>query len=179
MSRDWVEEVLDRCRLGDSYRRQRALVLWQEVVGERLAGLTRAARFARGTLWVEVRSPAAAQELGYVKEECLRRLNERLGEDAVREVHFVPGRFDASPEATVVRIDAQDESRARSLFQEVGDPALRAGFERLYVTLARRERSLLAAGGRACPECGVVFVGLERTCPGCRMGGIAQEKRKD
>jgi hypothetical protein len=179
MSTNWVEEVLERYRLKEAYADQRALALWEEIVGTRIARLTRAVRCSSGTLWVEVSSPAVAQELSYLKEEYQHRLNNLLAKETVSGIRFIPGRFDHERVPVEVRLSEEDISESRSLFQEVEDEALRLSFEELYLTLLKRERSLLQSGGRRCPQCGVAFTGEGESCPGCRMSGIADTKGKD
>jgi len=179
MSNNWVEEVLGRYRLEDEYAQQRTLVLWEEVAGPRIVRFTRAVRFQAGTLWVEVSSPAVAQELSYLKEEYRCRLNDLLPEGTVCGIRFIPGQFDQERIRVKVELREEDFKESRSLFQEVQDDVLRRSFERLYLTLLRRERSLLQSGGKPCPRCGVVFVGEKESCPGCRAGGIADTKGKD
>ena len=179
MSTNWVEEVLSRYCLEREYSQQRALVLWEEAVGTNVARFTRAVRLSLGTLWVEVSSPAVAQELSYLKDEYRRRLNDLLLAETVHDIRLVPGRF--VQESLPVKVDLSDEdvSESMALFQDIADATLRQSFERLYLTVLKRERSLLRSGGRQCPRCGVIFAGVEESCPGCRMGGIAEKKGTD
>ncbi len=179
MSNNWVEEVLDRYRLRDEYTQQRALTVWDDVAGNRIARLTRAIRFQAGVLWVEVSSPAVAQELSYLKDAYRVRLNELLPQETVQNIRFIPGRFEQERTCVSVRLSETDLEESRSLFQEVEDSVLRQAFERLYLTLLKREKALLQSGGKRCPRCGVAFVGREENCAGCRIGGIADTKGKD
>lgn len=175
----WVEHVLERYQLGEEYSRQRVLLLWRGVVGEKIAKLSRALRLCGTTLWIEVSSPTVAQELSYLKDEYVRRLNERLGEETVNSIRFVPGLFPVQLEKTDVQISEDDRRQARVLFENLSEASLRDSFVELYLTLLRRERTLLASGGTRCSSCGVVFTGEGHRCAGCRLGGIADPKRKD
>lgn len=166
---NWVEEVLRRYNLGKDYSQQRALVLWEEVVGERIARLTRAERFAGKTLWVAVASSTVAQELSFFKDHYIERINGLLGEEILHEIRFVPGRFESAVQRRPVKLSATDREAAHSLFSQLTDPRLRRSFERLYLTLREREAALLASGARGCPHCGVVFTEPGEICPGCRF----------
>jgi predicted nucleic acid-binding Zn ribbon protein len=66
----------------------RAVEEWPHWVGPRVARHTRAVAFRDGTLVVEVEGSAWMQELGFLKREILRTLNERLGADLVRDIRF-------------------------------------------------------------------------------------------
>lgn len=66
----------------------RAVEGWPEWVGPRVARHSRAVAFRDGTLVVEVEGSAWMQELGFLKREIVRTLNERLGADLVRDIRF-------------------------------------------------------------------------------------------
>lgn len=67
--------VLDRTGIRTQLERVEALSRWDEVVGERIAGVTRAKSVSGATLFVEVRSSAWLMELNTMKQEILKRLN--------------------------------------------------------------------------------------------------------
>ncbi|MCK4600106.1 DUF721 domain-containing protein [Candidatus Bipolaricaulota bacterium] len=176
---NWTEEVLRKCNLWKDYSQQRALLFWEDVVGERIARLTRAERFTAGTLVVNVTSSTVAQELSFFKERYIERINELLGEGILREIRFVPGRFEKTVPRKLGGPSASDREAARATFSQLMDPQLRRSFERLYLALLQREKALLAGGAKRCLRCGVVFRGQGETCPGCRFGGIEDTQRTD
>ena len=176
---NWVEEVLRRYNLHQEYSCQRVLVLWDTVVGEQTARVSRADRFANGTLWVSTSSSTVAHELSFFASRYVDRLNSLLGTQTVRNLRFVPGHFDRPTPIKRPPVSVDDREEAQRQFSAVADPTLRRLFERLYLTSRQREAALLAAGGRRCPRCGVVFVGEEGSCPGCRFDEIETEKRTD
>ncbi len=67
---------------------QELLGRWNEVVGERIAGVAQPSGVARGVLYVEVRSSAWMSELNLMKSELLRRLNAGAGEGRVERIVF-------------------------------------------------------------------------------------------
>lgn len=85
-----LRDLLARLRLESPMHGWKAVELWPEVVGERVASRTRAISFREGTLVVEVASAAWMQELGYLKRRLIDDLNRQLGEDAIREVRLIP-----------------------------------------------------------------------------------------
>jgi len=70
----------------------RAVSEWPAVAGERIARRTRAANFRDGVLTIEVEGSAWLHELGFLKRDLVRRANEHLGAQRVREVRFVLAR---------------------------------------------------------------------------------------
>ena len=65
---------------------------WDDVVGPRLARHTKALAFRDGTLSVEVEGSAWMHEMGFLRRDLIRRLNERLGDALVRDLRFVVAR---------------------------------------------------------------------------------------
>ena len=70
----------------------RAVSEWPALAGERVALHSRATGFHDGTLTVEVEGSAWMQELGFLKRELVRRVNEHLGAEIVRDVKLTVAR---------------------------------------------------------------------------------------
>ena len=80
--------VLQRLGLSREMTGWQAVAAWPELVGPRVASHARAVAFRDGTLHVEVEGSAWMQELGYLKRDLVRRINQQLGSENVREVRF-------------------------------------------------------------------------------------------
>jgi predicted Zn-ribbon and HTH transcriptional regulator len=175
----WVQEILGKYNLGGEFKYQQILLFWDRVIGDQLRPLTRALRFTRGTLTVEVASPSIAQELSFLKERYITRLNDLAGEPILCEIRFIPGRFQRTPKRKLIALGAEERAKARAIFSSLPDPHLRHSFERLYVSHRRQEETLLAAGGKRCPRCGVVFYATGSICPGCQFDEIEEPEGTD
>ena len=70
-----------------------AALPWKEVVGETVAAHSKPRSLRRGVLLVATTSPAWAQQLSFLREDIKSRVNEYLGENAVREVRMEGGRL--------------------------------------------------------------------------------------
>lgn len=89
---DLVQGFLSEQGLDAEVDRQSVLEEWAEVVGERIASVTRPRSISRGTLFVEVRSSAWLMELNIMKREILEGLNRERAEDRrVDRIVFVQG----------------------------------------------------------------------------------------
>ena len=86
-----VERFLQGSGMAEQVRRQGALEAWPVLVGDGIAGVTRARSLSEGTLFVEVRSSAWLMELELMKEEILGRLNAELEGGSLRRIVFVLG----------------------------------------------------------------------------------------
>ncbi|HTM57602.1 MAG TPA: DUF721 domain-containing protein [Candidatus Udaeobacter sp.] len=75
--------------LEDGLQGWRAVEEWPATVGPRLARRTRAFDFRDGTLLVEVEGSTWMHEMGFLKRDLIRRINERLGAAVVRDVRLM------------------------------------------------------------------------------------------
>ncbi len=62
--------------------------VWEEAVGKKVASHTRPQRIKGGRLFVGVSDSAWLQELSFLKENIIKKINKRLGEETVKEIFF-------------------------------------------------------------------------------------------
>jgi predicted nucleic acid-binding Zn ribbon protein len=80
--------VLESLGLSREMSGWQAVEAWPRLVGARVARRTRAVAFRNGTLHVEVEGSAWMQELGYLKRDLVRRINQQLGSELVHDVRL-------------------------------------------------------------------------------------------
>ena len=86
-----IERFLEGRGVAEQVRRQSVLEEWPTLVGEAIAGVTRARSISAGALFVEVRSSPWLMELEMMKGEILRRLNAGREEALIERIVFVMG----------------------------------------------------------------------------------------
>ena len=84
-----LASVLERYGVRKQVERMGVLELWPEIVGEKLAAVTRARGVDDGVLIVEVRNSAWLMELNMMKGTFLERVNERLTDVPMDRLVFV------------------------------------------------------------------------------------------
>jgi predicted nucleic acid-binding Zn ribbon protein len=84
-----LSQVLEKHGVQKQVKRLSLLELWPEVVGAKLAAVTRVKGVDEDALVVEVRSSAWIMELSLMKERFLERVNERLEEAPIDRIVFV------------------------------------------------------------------------------------------
>lgn len=67
------------------------LAVWPDIVGVEVAQRARPGAFRDGILFVKVTSSAWVQELEFMKDEFVERINETMGEVLVDEIRFEVG----------------------------------------------------------------------------------------
>ena len=96
MSMDSLAGILPRLLkdlgLEDDAAGWRVVAEWPALAGERIARRTRATGFREGVLTVEVEGSAWMHELGFLKRELVRKVNQHLGGSIVRDVRFILAR---------------------------------------------------------------------------------------
>lgn len=84
-----LADVIRDLGLSGKFSEQRAVTEWGDIVGRKVAEHARALRVDGGRLFVEVDSPVWSQELNLMKRNILRQINDRIGRNAIDNIHFV------------------------------------------------------------------------------------------
>jgi len=85
---DAIEELVAQLGIKKKLREQDAFVVWDQAVGERIAKVATPTRMLRGTLLVSVKSGAWRNELSMRKQEIIRRINELVGDEVLKDIKF-------------------------------------------------------------------------------------------
>jgi hypothetical protein len=70
-----IKEVLSDLQPDDYQKRNKAVMLWKNIVGEKLAAFTRPVGYDGSILLLSINHPAASMEIGLRKMEILKKLN--------------------------------------------------------------------------------------------------------
>ncbi|MBI2844347.1 MAG: DUF721 domain-containing protein [Armatimonadetes bacterium] len=85
---DLVKAGLERLGLAGAVKERSAVEVWEEVVGHETASVTRVERVREGVMYVTCRDSIWAQELHFLRPVIVRKLNERLGAQVVKEIRL-------------------------------------------------------------------------------------------
>ena len=66
-----------------------AVNLWSEVVGDKIAQVSRAEKIVDGVLTVRVSNPVWRQQMIFLKQELIAGINARLGKPVVKDIFLV------------------------------------------------------------------------------------------
>jgi len=126
--------------LDERLQQYRALVIWDEVVGQQIAARARPERIRDGILEVCVDQPTWMQQLQLLKPQILTKLNARLGDSPLREIYLKRGKVAARAGAATSRsapawrsimLSAEETTELRTLLAGVEDEELRRDLESL------------------------------------------------
>lgn len=164
-SAEVVAKILQQKGLNAGIQRGRALVLWPEIAGPALSELTEAERLEDGVLFVRVVDSVVAHQLTYLREEFIRRYQEKLP-GLVQELRFLVGaekkNKPKSKPAALPKLGPEEEARLRKLTEH--SP------EDLQGVILRAGRAVLQKQKEnphpPCPICGAPSP--ERPCKPCQ-----------
>lgn len=71
--------------------------IWDDTMGPAVARNAQPEKFRNGTLFVKVRAPAWMQQLQYMKDMMMEKLNQRLEREVVTNIFFVVGEIPPEP----------------------------------------------------------------------------------
>jgi len=90
---DILSRVLKSLEIDQRMDETRALAVWPEAVGPKIAANTRAVSVIRGRLLVEAKSPAWVQECTLLRVRIKGKINKMIGAEAVKDITFKVGPF--------------------------------------------------------------------------------------
>lgn len=83
-----IEELVEGLGIKNKLQEYNAVVYWENVVGERIAQMTTAARIIKGVLFVNVKTSTWRNELTLRKKEIIDKLNKAIGIETVKDIKF-------------------------------------------------------------------------------------------
>ena len=140
-----LDKSLKRLELGPRLDEYGVWPIWNDVVGKPIARNAQPEKIRNGTLFIKVTSPVWMQQLQFMKEMIVEKLNQRLKAEVVKNIFFVVGRVDAdlaeaeTPSAPPQSSEISDPAIDEQFLEAVQDPEIRQAFKRLLRTFARRK----------------------------------------
>ena len=84
-----INNFLKAAGLEAGVSQNKALLIWDDVVGAKVSENTTPEKVEAGTLYIKASNPTWRQELMFKKEEILKNLNKKLGEKTIKEIKFI------------------------------------------------------------------------------------------
>ena len=85
---DVLKDYIKQNKLDKKLDELDVLASWEELFGPTVAKYTESLKIEKGTLFVKTSSPALRNELMMMKEEIRNRLNEKAGQEIIRQIIF-------------------------------------------------------------------------------------------
>ena len=84
-----INNLLKAAGLEAGVAQNKALLVWDDVVGAKVSENTKPEKVEAGTLYIKASNSTWRQELVFKKEDILKKLNKKLGEKIIKEIKFI------------------------------------------------------------------------------------------
>ena len=84
-----IDSMLRKFGIENAIAQNNVLNIWNEIVGEKVAKNTEPDRVEHGVIVVKVSSPTWRQELYFQKKEIIKKLNNKIGKNVIRDIRFI------------------------------------------------------------------------------------------
>jgi len=173
LDRGSLVSIFRKNNLLSEYEKQEPVFVWTEIAGE-LGKVARPKKVQGESLILEVPSAAAKQELSFLEEEFLEKLNDNLNHSRISNLKFRLGDFSEGGvgqerELNLDDVDLTEEEREKietALRNTTLTQPARRSLKSLLVTQQKKRKARLSQGWHECPACGGIFPGRECSCCG-------------
>jgi hypothetical protein len=118
--------------------------IWEEVVGPQIAGKTRPEALRNGVLVVSVTSSVWMQELSFMKQKILDRINQTLAPATIREIRFKLGDIRQAGagcyEEPLPQLTEEEQEIIAQHTASIEDQGLRESLQKLFTASRRRKK---------------------------------------
>jgi predicted nucleic acid-binding Zn ribbon protein len=84
-----LNTALKREGLDSAVRQNKALLIWEEVVGKAVAENCIPEEMKKGVLIVRARTPVWRNEIAIKKKEIIEKLNTKLGKETIKDIRVL------------------------------------------------------------------------------------------
>lgn len=143
--------------------------LWEEIVDKNLAQKARPFKISSEILYINVTEPIWAQQLNLLKSSIMSRINEKIGRNKLKGIHFQIGYFEQEQEAKTFKkkyiITKDDEIKIHQFIinNEINDEKLKEVYKKHF----KFKKNMLIKGYRECKTCGILYIGRNDNCTRC------------
>ncbi len=81
-----LNKVLRDLHIEKKVYQSQAMLVWNEVVGEKISRISHAKKVENGILFVHVENPSWRTELSYLKRDIITRLNKKIGMNVITDI---------------------------------------------------------------------------------------------
>ena len=118
--------------------------IWEGVVGPQIAGKTRPEALRNGVLVVSVTSSVWMQELSFMKQKILDRINQTLAPGTIREIRFKLGDIQQAgascDEEPLPQLTEEEQEIIAQHTASIADQGLRESLQKLFTASRRRKK---------------------------------------
>lgn len=162
--------------MGEKFRSQEPLFIWNEVSGETVSGFTQPLLVKNRVLLVRVPNHAIQHELTLLKEKYIEKINHKLAREELKDIRFTVGDINredinSDPELAVdaIKLTEKEKAELERMVSGLEDEQLKESFTHFLRKLKKIEKTRKKLGWEKCERCGVYHKDENSLCPSCRL----------
>jgi predicted nucleic acid-binding Zn ribbon protein len=159
-------------------KEQTCIMLWDEIVGAKIAAAAQPEFIRDGVLFVQTKSAVWSNELTFYKKDIIGKLNKEIGSVILKDMVFKVGKisrkkkpetaFKQKPDLEGIELSDDELSKIDALSQGVGEDN-RDAFNKLMITTLKLQKWKSSNGWTPCSSCGVLQHSASGVCPICKL----------
>jgi len=84
-----LQDLLKNLGISKTIQNYDVITKWPEFVGERVAEVSQAVKVERQILYVKVQTSAWRNELAFMKEKIIAKIDSDIGSDVIKDIRFI------------------------------------------------------------------------------------------
>ena len=144
---DILGKILKKRKISLNLEDKRLTEAWNKAVGDRISAHARPDNLQRDTLFVKVSDSVWMQQLHFLKQDILEKINQLLDGRTVKNIHFslgntpaLPPGGDKLPGAASYSLKARDKKMIEENTASIADPELRDILKKVMTREITRRR---------------------------------------
>lgn len=172
-----LNSTLKKMGLSKKIKEKQVLKLWSEITGNRISLHTEAKYINQGVLFVTVDNSAWANELLFMKDNLIKRLNNKLGKKIVKDIRFKTGtinkkqkkRASKSKNKPEINLKNQEKQEILADLDFLEDEELKNKIFNLMVLDKKNKKWKKNNGWKNCPTCSSLIKKDDKKCVICKL----------
>ena len=176
--KDLLNKALRQLGISKKVKKTQLLNTWSKVIGKDIKEHTEAKYFDRGTLFVNVDNSSWAHQLLFMKQNLIKKLNNKLDEELVTEIRFKVGHIsnqdyenktNQDSEIKKVELNSEEETKLQQTASSINDDNLRNKFCNLLRESKKTDKWRKNNNWQECPECSTLIPDSKDQCSICEL----------
>ncbi len=175
-ARKAIYHIFKKHGMGEKFRSQEPLFIWDEVSGETVGNFTQPLLVKNRVLVVRVPNHAIQHELTLLKEKYIEKINHKLDREELKDIKFKVGDINgedmnSDPELAIdeIKLTEKEEAELERMVSDLEEGQLKDSFTHFLRKLKRMEKTRGRLGWKRCKRCGVYHKDENPLCPSCRL----------
>ncbi|MBI2252134.1 MAG: DUF721 domain-containing protein [Armatimonadetes bacterium] len=170
-----IEELLEsyskKFNLSSQFKLIKIDSFWEEIAGEKIFQNTQISFIKDGILYVKVKNSAWVYELSCLKEIIRQKINQKLNENIIKDLHFKTGIIKKNYSKSILKsappLSNQEEEKIKTILENISDDHLREILGRILTKSIQLKHLKKKSGWNKCVSCG--DLSKEHLCPFCQL----------